>query len=281
MALAHAHARIATLLHSPPAGPFASNVAVLRETNNVGGSNINMKLPLELQKRVFDVTCKDFTGNARQLAVGTDPACQAGATALFFAPGSIQITGARSKNVIAIMLHRICALLRECGHAPFILYMSIDNTVARGDVGCKIDLARAHHSLPGFATAFSPLSFPGLVCTYQDTVRVVTFVLFKTGRVMALGIQDLRPVNTIYLRLIGMARQFAVNDARGRRHIDRAQANADREIAKAISRAVENQLLSNPTMMSSEQLLQQLQQIASEAQPVPAVGAKRAAPTRY
>lgn len=284
MALAHAHARVAALLRSPPAGPYASNVVMLRETNNVGGSNINMPLPLDLQKRMFDVTCKDFTGNARQLAIGTDPACQAGATALFFAPGSIQIMGARSKYVIAIMLHRICALLRECGHAPFILYMSVDNLVARGHVGFQIDLARAHNALPGFATSYAPLVFPGLVCTYQDTVRVVTFVMFKSGSVMALGIQDLRPVNAIYLQLIGMARQFAQNTptrVRGaRRQAEQTRANSDREIAKAISRAVESQLLCNPNMMSSDQLRQQLEQIASSAQP-PRPGAKRPAPTGY
>lgn len=281
MALAHAHARVAALLRSPPAGPYASNVVMLRETNNVGGSNINMPLPLDLQKRIFGVTCKDFTGNARQLAIGTDPACQAGATALFFAPGSIQIMGARNKNVVAIIMHRICALLREWGHAPFILYMSIDNLVARGHVGFKIDLTRAHNALPGFATSYAPQSFPGLVCTYQDTVRVVTFVMFKTGSVTALGIQDPRPVNAIYMQLLGMARQFedVPTRTRGARR-QGPHANSDREIAKVISRAIESQLLCNPDMLSSDQLREQLEQIASSAQPA-RVGAKRPVPTGY
>lgn len=269
MALAHAHRRVASLLQPPPAGPYASNVAVLRESNNVGGSNINMQLPLELQKEVFDVTCKDFTGNTRQVALGTDANSQLNATVLFFEPGSIQIVGARSKSAIMLVIHRICEILRARGHSPFMLYVSIDNTVVRGNVGFKVNLARAHGALPGFDTTYSPAHFPGLVCTYQDTVRVVTFVMFESGRVMALGIQDLMPVNAIYMQLIAMSHQFAADPVAGPRRaqprVDRTRVDQDRAIAKAISAAVRNRQIADPALVTSEELLQQLATIASTA----------------
>ena len=205
--LARAHV-LAARLQSPPAGAYAGNTAVLHETNNVGGTNVCMPLPLELLVALFNVTRKDFTGLIRQLSAGSEPRYATNATALFFTPGSIEIMGARSADSVRVFIHLICRVLRANGHAPYAAYTSIDNKVVSGNLGFPVQLHLIHNNLPGFATSYSPRVFPGLVCTYQDETRVVTITIFDTGRIMALGISDMLIVNSIYMELVAAATSF-------------------------------------------------------------------------
>jgi TATA-box binding protein (TBP) (component of TFIID and TFIIIB) len=265
-ALACARARVAALLRSPPAGPFASNVSAIVETNNVGGSHVGMELPIGLQTRLFRVTQKDFTGTIRQLALGYDPRYTVDATALFFTPGSVQIMGARSADAIRLFIHHICAVLRADGHAPRVQYTSIDNKVVKVRIGFCLDLQRMNGQLHGFATTLSP-KFPGLVCTYQSENRIVTFSVFDTGKVMMLGIQDMMLINKIYMRLMAMATQFRVaaraagSSGRGSTVMStsagpRAPASkvSMREIVGKISLAVQAALETNQGAMASGNL---------------------------
>jgi len=288
MALAHAHARVAELLRSPAAGAYASDVHVLRETNNVGGAHINMELPLALQKRVFNVTQKDFTGNARQLSLGSERGYEADATALFFAPGSIQIIGARSDDMICAIIHRICEILRAIGHAPYILYLSIDNKVVKGNVGFAIKLECIHQSLPGFATSYVPQSFPGLICVYQDVERVVTITMFESGRIMALGIQNMQEISEIYLRVISMVTQHRAPaqplGARPRSRVRTTGAETEvRVTTKKIGLAIQAHLAANPGDMSSASLQQTIDRVVARvlAEAAASRGTKRTLVAAY
>ena len=238
-----AHRHVARALHSPAAGSFASQFAVLCEQNNVGGANLGLPLTLEIKRSLFYTTCKDFTGEIRQLGVGRDPRYEVSATGLFFTPGSVQIMGARSDDAVRIMIHKICQVLRENGHSPSILFLSIDNKVASGLLGCNIHLERLHRNLPGFSTVYEPDKFPGIICTYQAEGRVVTFMVFENGKVMGLGIQDMLVANAIYIRLLAMVREFRAEENVEQRRNKSAeriarQRNVDRRSgANSIKRA--------------------------------------------
>ena len=216
--VAAARARLAPIFHSPAAGPWASPLRMLGEVNNVGGTNVGIPLSPKVQREVFQVTSKSFTGLIRQLAVGKDPRYISGATGLFFRPGSIEIMGASSEDLIRLLIHAICLRLERYGHRPSIQYVSIDNKVTVGNVGQRIALECLDGNLRGFNVHYDPMIFPGAICTYQDRERVVTMIVFESGSVTALGINDLRKVNDIYLRLAAVARQFPMEAKSGGAH---------------------------------------------------------------
>lgn len=264
-----ARAHVAAALRSPAAGPFASEFAVLCEQNNVGGANLGLLLTPEIKRGIFCTTCKDFTGEIRQLAVGFSPRYEVSATGLFFTPGSVQIMGARSDDAVRLMIHKICQVLRAHGHAPRILFLSVDNKVASGLLGCSIHLEWLHRNLPGFSTVYDPDKFPGIICTYQDAGRVVTFMVFENGKVMGLGIQDMVVANSIYIQLLAMVREFRAKasvEPRRNKSTERIarQLNVDRRAgassvkrATSIARAVqamleENQERANDTAFALE-----------------------------
>ena len=194
---------------SPVAGPYASDVPVLKGENNVGGANIGIPLPHSIQRYVLEVTEKDFTGLIRQLQVGENVDFCGSATSLTFNTGSIEIMGARSADLVRLVIHKLCELFEKYGLCPDICYMSIDNKVTSGALGYCVSMERIHKSLPGFETTYEPADFPGIICTYNHpSRRVVTFLVFEKGRVMALGIDDIYEASKIFLRLRIMCRDF-------------------------------------------------------------------------
>lgn len=200
---------VAQYFRSPPAGPYASDAPVLKGENNVGGANIGIPLPQAVQRELLEVTEKDFTGNIRQLQVGENPQYAGNATSLTFNTGSIEVMGARSPDLVRIVIHKLCEHFERCGLEPDICYMSIDNKVTSGSLGYCVAMERMHRSLPGFETMYVPEDFPGIVCTYQHpNRRVVTFLVFEKGRVMALGIEDMYEASEIFLRLRMMCKDF-------------------------------------------------------------------------
>lgn len=208
----YARAVCARLLHSPPAGCYASSILVLKEENNVGGSNVCMPLPLDVQQRVFDVTVKNFTGTIRQLSLGVTPEYQIRATGLFFSTGSLEVIGARSADAMRRFNQCLRDRLEEFGYSPRIVYLSLDNKVASGQLGFSVALERMHENLPGFDTTYLPDKFPGCICAYFDFVRAefITFLVFEEGKVMALGIENIDAANRVFIRLVTMCEQFRV-----------------------------------------------------------------------
>lgn len=216
---------VSAYFRSPPAGPYASDAPVLKGENNVGGANIGIPLPQAVQRDVLEVTEKDFTGLIRQLQVGENPEYAGSATSLTFGTGSIEVMGARSADLVRIVIHKLCERFERHGLQPDICYMSIDNKVTSGSLGYCVAMERIHKSLPGFETMYVPEDFPGIVCTYQHpNRRVVTFLLFEKGRVMALGIEDMYEASEIFLRLRMMCKDFE----RDATSIQRKNASAER-----------------------------------------------------
>lgn len=211
--LAAAHKIVAERFKPTPAGPYAGDIRVLMEVNNVGGANIGMTLTAEVQRAVMQVTVKEFTGNIRQLASGENPEFAGHATGLFFRPGSIEVMGARSPDLVRLLIHQICRRLREFGYSPSIVFMSIDNRVTTGNLGSYVALERVNDNLPGFSTKYDPTCFPGVICTYTDTHKVVTFLVFENGKVMGLGINDLYTANLIYLTLVAVIQRYRADSS--------------------------------------------------------------------
>lgn len=216
---------VAQLFHSPPAGPYASSSPVLKGENNVGGANIGIDLPRSVQRDVLEVTEKDFTGLIRQLQVGENPDYCGNATSLTFNTGSIEIMGARSADLVRLVIHLLCERFEGRGLRPDICYMSIDNKVTSGSLGYCVAMERVHKSLSGFETMYEPDSFPGIICTYKDPVkRVVTFLVFERGSAMALGIDDMYEASEIFMRLRMMCKDFQRDPA----SIQQRNASAER-----------------------------------------------------
>lgn len=200
-----AHAYAAAHMPPQPAGVFSSNVPLLRVENNVGGTQVCMRLPRALQQRLFVLKCKRFNGASACLGAGDpdDPAVRA--TALIFAPGSVQIVGAPSVHVLRLLLHKICDVLRGAGHRPHMLFVSIDNRVATGGLGFPVALERMHHCMEGFVTTYEPRLFPGMICMHQAHGEQIVMTLFEGGNVTALGIKSLRRTSELFLSVYAMA----------------------------------------------------------------------------
>jgi TATA-box binding protein (TBP) (component of TFIID and TFIIIB) len=211
--LTAAHKLVAALFAPPPAGPYASDIRVLMQVNTVGGANVGMRLTSEVQREVLFVTEKEFTGTIRQLSNGEDPEYAGHITGLFFRPGSIEAMGGPSPEFVRLTIHQICRRLRLFGHSPSIRYMSIDNRVTTGNLGSYVALERLQGNLPGFSTKYDPECFPGVICTYVDTHRVVTFLIFENGKVMGLGSNDLMKTNQIYLTLVAMIQSYLADSS--------------------------------------------------------------------
>lgn len=210
---AHARDVCTRLLHSPPAGCYASAIRVLKEENNVGGCNVGMPLPIAVQRRVFCVTQKNFTGTISQLSLGVDPTYQVRATALFFNTGSAEVIGARSADCMRMFNHRLVERLHEAGYTNARLqFLSLDNKVASGHIGYPVALERVHNNLPSFQTHYMPAKFPGCICAYHDNARgiFITMLVFEEGKVMALGIEDIEAANCVFISLVTMCAQFRI-----------------------------------------------------------------------
>lgn len=201
---AQVSAYVAAHLLPLPAGPFAGAIRVLAEVNNVGGANIGLELDKPMLRQVMYVTTKRFTGSSRQLGCGELPDYQINATALHFKPGSVEIIGAPSAPAVRLFIHELVRRLRRHGYTPRICWMSIDNKVVTGYVGQCVALERIEGRLPGFETEYAPGSFPGMICTHQHVDGDLTFMLFEDGKVVALGIRDMRQANELYLRFLAM-----------------------------------------------------------------------------
>lgn len=221
-----ARAYVAAHMPPQPAGVFASSVPLLRVENNVGGTQLCMSLPRALQQRLFSLKCKHFNGASACIGCGRPDDPSTRATALMFAPGSVQIVGAPSVHVLRLLLHKICDVLRAAGHKPHMLFVSIDNRVATGSLGFPVALERMHHCMDGFVTSYEPSLFPGMICMHQQHSQQIVTTLFEGGNVTALGITSLRRASELFLEVAAMARAhrtgLAVN--RQKRKSDQRQA---------------------------------------------------------
>jgi TATA-box binding protein (TBP) (component of TFIID and TFIIIB) len=202
-------------LHSPDAGCLASNNRVAMMCNTVGGTNIHVRLSQSTMNMMFlSTTRRHFTGIICRPALNSGPSL-AEFTVLGFGPGSFQIMGARNKIMLLQGMWTLIFWYREKGLPAKPVYVSIDNNVARGDVGHDVDLAAMNGKVPGFLSAYCPARFPGLVLGRQvdtaDGVRLATMTLFPNGRTMILGISDKEAANMGYFEVCQIARQYRVD----------------------------------------------------------------------
>ena len=209
--LAHDHAYVAGAMRPQEAGVFSSGVPLLAVENTVGGTMLCMKLPRPLQQQLFSLTIKHFNGASACLGCGTPDDTQLRATALMFEPGSVQYVGAPGVYELHLLNHKVGDTLRASGHRPHILFVSIDNRVATGQIGFPIALERMHHSIEGFVTSYEPKLFPGMICMSQRQNEHIVMTLFEGGKVTALGITSLKVASDVFLQMAAIARAYRVS----------------------------------------------------------------------
>jgi len=212
-------------IKSPPAGVLASKFVLLRLTNIVAGTNYNVPMDLPTMREIWPpiVVEKRFTGKICRLGYGT-----ATATGLFFNGGAFNTMGARNIEIVHLFMHEVAKRFRQYGLDATIPHVSTDNIVAVGQIrGGQIALEKLHNNMVGFMTAYEPIEFPGLVCSFKDPSGCnVVFMIFRSGKVMCLGIADWNYVQKIYIALCMVAEPFIddVNNLRGAESKSRASA---------------------------------------------------------
>ena len=200
-------------LHSPPAGPYASEFKLLNGENTVGGATLCFYMGEAPLSQMFPVvTTKNFTGRIIQLAIpiGGKPVF---ATALCFQPGAIEIIGARNKEHVRIVIHLLADLFARHGHPIRLCYISVDNKVAAGSFGFHVGLEMLDDNLENFVTAYDPELFPGIVCIWvgDDGGDPCTIVAFENGKARALGIDNMTQAQARYYDLCMSARPHKVD----------------------------------------------------------------------
>ena len=286
--LADAEAYVARHLPAQPAGVFSSTVPLLEVQNTVGGTQLCMQLPRSLQERLFSLQCKHFNGSSACISCGQPDNQQLRATALIFDPGSVQIVGAAGASELRLIIHVLCDVLRADGHRPHILFVSIDNRVATGNLGFPVALERMNGYVTGFVSTYEPDLFPGMICMQQRHTQHFVMTVFERGKVTALGITSLQSASEAFLSLAAMASAYRAplsvigqkrkSDARAARVLtekdvcasDHKIVAAKRNMSKKISSEMRSWTAKNAARLGEpgvwEELEQRLKVIISEAQ---------------
>ena len=108
-------------------------------------------------------------------------------TALVFSSGKIVVTGVKSEGAVPDAVKAIQKELAKanikCTKTPI---MKVENMVASGDIGLKLNLTELAFSLP--TAEYEPEQFPGLV--YKVPNWHITFLLFSTGKIVCTGAKN-------------------------------------------------------------------------------------------
>lgn len=108
-------------------------------------------------------------------------------TALVFSSGKIVVTGVKSEEGVPSAVKSIQKELAKadikCTKKP---EMRVENMVASGDIGLKLNLTDLAFNLP--TAEYEPEQFPGLV--YKVPGWHITFLLFSTGKIVCTGAKN-------------------------------------------------------------------------------------------
>jgi transcription initiation factor TFIID TATA-box-binding protein len=112
-------------------------------------------------------------------------------TALVFSSGKIVVAGVKSEDGVPDAVKAIQKELAraniKCTKTPT---MKVENMVASGDIGLKLNLTELAFSLP--TAEYEPEQFPGLV--YKVPNWHITFLLFSTGKIVCTGAKNEKEV---------------------------------------------------------------------------------------
>jgi len=112
-------------------------------------------------------------------------------TALVFSSGKIVVAGVKSEagvpDAVKAIQKELARANIKCTKAPT---MKVENMVASGDIGLKLNLTELAFSLP--TAEYEPEQFPGLV--YKVPNWHITFLLFSTGKIVCTGAKNEKEV---------------------------------------------------------------------------------------
>ncbi len=108
-------------------------------------------------------------------------------TALVFSSGKIVVTGVKSEaevpNAVKAVQQELAKAGIKCTKKPEI---TVENMVANGDIGLKLNLTELAFELP--TAEYEPEQFPGLI--YKVPGWHITFLLFSTGKIVCTGAKN-------------------------------------------------------------------------------------------
>ncbi len=190
-------AKIAALIRSPPAGIYAEDVMLLEPVNYVGGATLGCPL---ISERLFE----QIPGlEGRQFTAVPVRISNPESTYLLFGGGKMRVSGGKSKSAFYLGLQQMRAFLARRGYMAHLYNVSLDNIVARCNVGVplkieEIELAIKHNLSPlqGFSM-YDPAMFSALIyrikfyCPITGNLICITITIFESGKIMVLGITDM------------------------------------------------------------------------------------------
>lgn len=151
-------------------------------TNVVATFNLGKKCKLDICKicevgGFFEYNPKSFAAATGRLK---NPKC----SGLFFASGSVVLTGAASESKARLAAWCFVGILRQLGCDVTVCNFKIENIVCNIVCGKNMHLCELH-AKNSLESNYMPVLFPGLI--YRYPYPKIVFVVFLTGKVIATG----------------------------------------------------------------------------------------------
>ena len=151
-------------------------------TNVVATFNLGAKVFLDIRK--ICETGGFFEYNPKSFAAATGRLKNPKCSGLFFASGSVVLTGASSESKARLAAWCFVSILRKLGCDVKVCGFKIQNIVCNIVCGRNIKLYELH-AKNSLESNYMPVLFPGLI--YRYPYPKVVFVVFLTGNVIGTG----------------------------------------------------------------------------------------------
>ena len=199
-------ANITSMIRDPPAGVYAGNTMAITPVNHVGGVSLCCPLPQEsILRSIPGLAPQQFTAVSVRIS-------QPEVTFLLFSGGNVRVTGAKSKSAFFLGIHQLRTFLASKGYAARIANVSLDNIVGRCTIGHTlkveaIETAILQNMSPLQGTAiYEPELFSALIYRIRISNCKITITVFESGRIMVLGITDMKKASLAVKRF----QEFAI-----------------------------------------------------------------------
>jgi transcription initiation factor TFIID TATA-box-binding protein len=171
----------------------------LRLVNAVGGGSINRELKLEQ-------VASDLSTKVVEYEPETSPILKIqfeglASTVMLFTTGSYFIAGGSSINELYDTIDRLTKVLEKIGIvlSKDNISFEIRNLVFQWALENEFDLSALSVGLGLEDTEYNPESFPGAI--YRPPTISATFIIFRTGTIMLMGVSNKDDVVRYYTEL--------------------------------------------------------------------------------
>jgi len=201
-------AAIAANIIDPPAGVYEGTTMAITPVNHVGGVSICCPLPQDkLLRTIPGLAPQQFT--AVSVRIGNPEV-----TFLLFDGGNVRVTGAKSMSAFFLGIHQLRIFLASRGYQARIANVSLDNIVGRCAIGHTlkveaIETAILQNNSPLQGTGiYEPDLFSALIYRIRLSNCKITITVFDSGKIMVLGITDMKKASIAVKRFQEFALGF-------------------------------------------------------------------------